>query len=334
MIKMPLAEIIEKIKEEGNVSEEVINQKIEDKMKQLSGLISKEGAAHIIANEYGVNLFTQVSGKLQIKNILVGMRDVETVGKAQQVSQVNEFQRKDGSKGKVASFLLADETGSVRIALWGAQADIAPQIKEGNVVKILGGYVRENRGTKEVHINENSKVILNPKDETVGEVKVISNRKSIKDLAEADNDAEIFGTIVQVFEPRFFEICPQCGKRARQKDNSFFCEVHNVVEPSHSYVLTLFMDDGTESIRTVFFRNQLNNLLNKSPEEILAYKEDIQKFDEIKKGLVGNQIKIVGRVKKNEMFNRLEFTAQRVFPNPDPGEEIKRLKDEAAVSDN
>ncbi|MFW9876291.1 MAG: DUF2240 family protein, partial [Candidatus Thorarchaeota archaeon] len=81
MIKIPFEDIISKIKEKSNLSEEEINSKIEQKTKQLSGLISKEGAAHIIANELGIKLFEDFSGKLQIKNIVTGMRDVETVGK-------------------------------------------------------------------------------------------------------------------------------------------------------------------------------------------------------------------------------------------------------------
>ena len=70
MIKIPLAQIIEKIKEHANISEDEINSKIKAKMEQLSGLISEEGAAHIISNELGIKLFEETSGKLQIKNRL------------------------------------------------------------------------------------------------------------------------------------------------------------------------------------------------------------------------------------------------------------------------
>ncbi len=81
MLKIPLQDIIEKIKKETSLPESQINQKIEQKLSQLAGLISKEGAAHIVANELGVKLLEAFQGKLQIKNILAGMRSVETVGK-------------------------------------------------------------------------------------------------------------------------------------------------------------------------------------------------------------------------------------------------------------
>src|SRR3989338_4657127 len=91
MIKIPYEQIIERIKTEANISESGIDDKINVKMKQLSGLISKEGAAHIVANEIGIRLFDAFSGKLQIKNIVPGLRNVDTVGKVLQVYELGDF---------------------------------------------------------------------------------------------------------------------------------------------------------------------------------------------------------------------------------------------------
>lgn len=330
MIKIPLSQIIEKIKEKANLSEEEINSKIKQKMEQLSGLISKEGAAHIIANELGIKLFEEISGKLQIKNILAGIRDVETVGKIQQISQINEFQRKDGTPGKVANLFIADETGSIRIVLWGSQTDVLKDLKEDDIIKIRSGYTRENNNRVEIHINEKSKIEINPEGETIGEVKkYTSTKKKINELEENDDNIELLGTIVQVFEPRFFEVCPQCNKRIRPRDEGFFCEEHNIVTPDYSYVLNTILDDGTETIRTVFFRKQAENLLELDQQKILEYKDAPEKFEEVKNNLLGNIIKVVGRTNKNELFDRLEFVTRLAFPKPDPKEELERLKTES-----
>jgi len=61
---------------------------------------------------------------------------------------------------------------------------------------------------------------------------------------------------------------------------------------------------------------------------MLEYKDNPEKFEEMKTELSGNIMKFVGRTTKNEMFNRLEFISQLVFPNPDPNEEIKVLNKE------
>jgi len=206
MIKIPYDQIIERIIKEADISKEDIDGKINDKMKQLSGLISKEGAAHIVANELGIKLFDAFTGKLQIKNIVAGLRNVETVGKVLQKYELREFTTNE-RQGKVASFVIGDETGTIRIVMWGSQAENINNLKQDMVIKLIGGYVKENNGTNEVHLNERSQLIMNPENEVIKDVKqYVSERKSIEKLTEKDNAVEILGTIVQVFEPRFFEV--------------------------------------------------------------------------------------------------------------------------------
>ncbi|MBU1704973.1 MAG: DUF2240 family protein, partial [Nanoarchaeota archaeon] len=170
MLQVPLDQIIEKIKEKSGLSEQDIKKKIDDKLKQLSGLISKEGAAHIIANELGIKLFEQTSGKLQVKNILAGMRDVEATVKVTNVFPITEFSRKDGTPGKVGSFIAGDETGTIRFVLWNEQTNLLDQLAPNTIIKIVGGYVKENQGRKEIHVNDRSKLLINPGGETIGDI--------------------------------------------------------------------------------------------------------------------------------------------------------------------
>jgi|TARA_B100000315_G_scaffold164578_1_gene153215 replication factor A1 len=328
MIKIPYEQIIERIKQEGKISESEINGKIDAKMKQLSGLISKEGAAHIVANELGIKLFDAFTGKLQIKNILAGLRNVETVGKVLQTYELREFKTNDRD-GKVASLVIGDETGTIRVVMWGEQAENIKNISKDMSLKIVGAYVKDNNGNIELHLNDRSKVILNPEGEIIKSVKqYTAERKTIDKLTENDGIVEILGTIVQIFDPRFFEICPQCSKRAKNAEGVFSCPEHNNIEPDYSYVLNLIVDDGTENIRTVFFRDSMEKLINSNKEKILMYKDNPEKFEEVKTELLGNIVKINGRVKKNLFFDRIEILANEVLLNPDPEEEIKRLDDE------
>lgn len=331
MIQIPYEDVVAKIKEKSGLSDSEIEEKISKKLEQLSGLISKEGAAHIIANELGIKLLEQVSGKLQIKNILAGMRNVETLGKAIQVFEVREFIREENI-GHVGSFIIGDETGTIRVVCWGDKAKEVNEIKEGDIIKVISAYVRENNGRKEIHLNDKSKLLVNPPGETVGEVKITAaaetKRKKIKDLTENDQNVELLGTIVQVFEPRFFEICPKCSSRALQKDDKFFCKQHDAVTPVYAYVFNVFLDDGTGNIRCVFFRNQADKLTGKGPEQMMKYKDSPELFEEVKNALLGDIIKITGRIKKNEMFDRLEFVTRQVDPNPNPEQELQRLKQE------
>lgn len=332
MINIPLPMIKEKILEKTDVTEEELTTKIKEKLDQLSGLISEEGAAHIIANELGVKLF-QTSGKLEIKNVLVGMRDVEVLGKVARKFEVRTFNTGERS-GKVGSFILADNTGTIRVTLWNDQADSMEKVKEGDTAVIKSAYVRSNNGKNELHLNDRSELLLNPKGveidvdiETAGVV-----RKKLTDLAETDDNVEVLATIVQAFEPRFFEVCPGCGKRAKQVEGGYECRTHGIVkEPDYAYVMNLFLDDGSDNIRTVLWREQTSKLLGMTDEEVLKFKDNPTEFEPLKNDLLGTIVKVSGRVNKNEAFERLELVANTIITDPDPAEEIAKLKEAATT---
>jgi len=329
MFKIPLEKVKEKIVKEAGLSDSELDNKIKQKMEQLSGLISEEGACHIIANELKITLYDGEENKVQVKDIKAGMRGVEVAGKVMRKYEVREFATGERS-GKVGSFVMGDETGMVRVTLWNDQADNLNKVNEGDIVQIKSAYVRENRGANELHMNDNSELEINPAGISIGEVKEEEarpelTRKKIKDLTETDTNVEILGTIVQVFDLRFFSVCPECNKRVYEREGKFSCGVHGDVSAKYNYVMNAFLDDGTENIRVVFWKEQTNRLLGKIDADVLKFKDDSTNFEEVKNDLLGNIVKLVGKVNKNEMFDRLEFNAQLVFPEPDPEEEINKL---------
>ena len=61
MFNLRYDEIVNKIIKEKGLTKEDIESRVNSKLQQLSGLISKEGAAHIVANELGVNLYEDIA---------------------------------------------------------------------------------------------------------------------------------------------------------------------------------------------------------------------------------------------------------------------------------
>jgi ssDNA-binding replication factor A large subunit len=333
MINIPIENILMKLKESG-LSEDDIEKKIKQKMDQLSGLISREGAAHIIANELGIKVVEKTSGRVKIKDVFTGMRNVEAVGKVTNVFDVREFQRSDGNSSKVGSFIIGDETGTIRITCWGNQADNVLKIKQNDIVKIVSAYVKENQGRKELHLNDNSKIIINPTGEVIGDISFESrefDRKKISDLNDNMMNIEIMGTVVGVDALRFFEVCPQCNKRARNKRDEYECEKHGVVQPDYSYVMNIILDDGTGNLRVVCFREMVEKCLGLDKKELLILK-DTPDLTPKKDSLLGKILKVKGRVKRNQMFDRLEFSCQDVDLNPDPYEEMDGLDKDLEVA--
>ena len=317
MIKIPKEMLIEKIKEKG-LTDAQIKSKVKDKLDQLSGLISEEGALHIIANELGVKVMDE--GKLKLKNVLAGMRSVDITAKILKIYEIREFSKGD-KKGKVGNFLIGDETGIMRVVAWNDKADFLSTLKEGVTIKIESGYTKENQGKTEIHLGDKSTVTLS--DEAISVQTKGNERKNISDLKENDDNIEIMGTIVQVFDPRFWPVDPLSGKKATEKDGEFFFEDKKIT-PDYSYVTNIFLDDGTENIRVVLWKNQAQKLFDMNHLDIVASKD--LGFEEKKNDLLGKIVKFTGKTNKNQMFDRIEFIAQIVDTNPNPQEEMERLK--------
>lgn len=321
MIQVPVKDIIIKICNASGLSEDEVKKKISEKVQTLYGLVSEEGAAHIIANELGIKIF-DVSGELKIKDILIGMKSVDVVGKVVRKYELREFNT-EKRKGKVANLSLADDTSSIRVVFWNNKTDDFNQIKEDDVIKIKGAYVRDNSGRKELHLGDNSHVIINPKGiQVTPRERPEYDKKHISELVDGMS-AEILGTIVQVFDMKFFEVCPKCNKRLRLKGEAFECDEHGVQQPTYNYILNVYLDDGTSNIRVNFWKAQSQKLLKLDDAGVQKFRNSTE-FEKYKTELLGNQIKLLGRAKTNIM-QRLEFTADVVFVDLNPEQEIEML---------
>ena len=319
MIKISYDDIIKKIRDEKKVSDEEINSKIDKKIEQLAGLISREGAAHIVAHEYGVKVFKE--GAMKINEVLSGMREVEINAKVLTVFGVVSF-KKESREGKVASFLVGDDSGKIRIVLWD-NSHISfienGQIREGSIIKIKNAYVKDNQnGFKELHLGEKSELILNPDNVEIKEISansvVFSNLtvKKINELSENDRSVAIRGAVVQVFEPRFYEMCSECNRKVVLEDGQHKCSVHGAVNLRYGIVSNFVLDDSTETIRIVAFREAAEKLFNLNNDELMAIRTNPGKFEEIKENLFGRLVEVKGRVTKNIIFDRLEINANTI----------------------
>ncbi|MBI4738623.1 hypothetical protein HY772_03540 [Candidatus Woesearchaeota archaeon] len=335
-MKLSFDEMVMKIKEKTGLSDELILNRVHKKSEELVGLVSKEGAAHIIANELGVDLLQDAQGPCLIKDIAAGMRSVEVVGKVQAIYDVIDFQSQKGP-GKVGSFLLADKTGVIRTTCWNAKTDDLKRVKVGDVVAVKNTYARENNGRVEVHLNDRSVLEVNPEGVIVESpvstspqgfqsASSLAVRKRIADIASDDLFVEVVGTVVQVFDPHFFEICPQCNKRARPRQETFACDEHGTVAPAYSCVLNLVLDDGSDNIRAVFFREQAAVVLGKSVDDLMLTRASRDALDALKGELMGHMLKVTSKVSQNQMFNRLELVVRSVVRDPDPDEELRLLQ--------
>ena len=137
--------LISIIEKKGKMENSKVNNLIDDKYAEFGGMITREAAAHLVAKGIGIELPKATGTKLQIKNIMAGMRGVNLVGRIFKISPVNEFQKKNGDKGRVANVFVSDGTGYTRVPLWNDQVDMVQEevINVGDAVEVVNAMTKE-----------------------------------------------------------------------------------------------------------------------------------------------------------------------------------------------
>lgn len=284
--------------------------------------------ANIEINPEDLEVKEPKSELVNISEIEEGLDSIKILGRVVDLSEISEFEREDGTSGKVGSLTIGDETGTVRVTLWGEKSKILEDIEKGNIIKIEEAYtVPGDYGGPEIHVEDRGEVKINPEtDRELPEVENIDtgiedvSRVSI-DKVEEGSQYKIRGTVVKVFERRpIFDVCPNCGRNLGSDGSEEICEnCDELVEPEYRAVINLILDDGTENIRVVSFGDRAEKLFGKTAEELSNSLSGGLETSEIYSDLdlEGKEILIMGSVQKDDYFDQLEIRAANVeFPNP------------------
>ncbi|MGM5480165.1 MAG: OB-fold nucleic acid binding domain-containing protein [Nanobdellota archaeon] len=326
-----------KILDSNKLTADELDAKLQEKLSSLGGLISEEGALHIIANELDIKTEKPAVSELKVKDILAGMRNVTTLAKVQKKYDIHTFGA--DKEGKVGNLFMADDTGRIKLTFWNDYVtNYFEKINEGDILEVKEAYTKENNGYVELHLGSNSKCTINPEGKTV-EVKEFTQRssletKKIKDITEQDQLVAITATIVQAYTPRFFKSCPECGKRLQQEDDEFTCPQHGKQEkPAYNYVMNLFLDDGTDNMRATLWKEQIQELLSMPEDQIISLQDDTDRLEEIKTDLLGTIIHGKGKIKKNNIYNNLEIVIFELNTDPDPTASASATEEKSSSTD-
>jgi len=87
---------------------------------------------------------------MKISELRVGMRRVDITAKVTEKGEVREVtSRYDGSKHRVATAVLSDDSGSIKLALWDENID---KVEPEDTVKIENGYVTTFMGEPQLNV--------------------------------------------------------------------------------------------------------------------------------------------------------------------------------------
>ncbi|MCA9487414.1 MAG: hypothetical protein KC516_00455 [Nanoarchaeota archaeon] len=287
--------VLERVSRQSGVSEEELERRVEAKRSKLSGLISKEGALQVIAAELGISFDNE---KLKIKELLPGMRKVNTVGKVITIYPIRTYKTKSGDEGKVANMIIADDTSNVKVVLWDTNhIDLIEkgEVGEKTVIEIISGSMRDG----EIHMGSFSELKKSSD--------ILNNVVTEKTVKEKPLSEILFGEsikvrafVVQSFLPRFFEVNPDTGKKLTDEERA----TGKIAEKRA--LINVVIDDGTENIRAVLFHENLKKLGFETIEDNPTLME------QQRENILGKEMVFVGNVRRNSYFGNNELVIEDV----------------------
>jgi len=325
--------LVERIATESDMSADEVRAAIEKKKKELAGLVSETGAAHIVANELGVKTLERARPAVRsIGELSENMREADIIGRVVRVFPPREFSRKDGSLGRVANIIIGDETGTIRVSFWDKGVEVIDHhgLEVGTPVKLVGGFIkRDNLDRIEMRFTTRSRIVVDPKNVEIppleklagggsgGSAPAPARRLLLRDAVPGDV-VRIRATVVQLFENNpLYEVCPSCGKRIRADvKGKFVCAEHGEQEPAYNMVVSATVDDGTNCLRAVFFRDNASDLLGLSVDDVRSEGEKagdmVAAVSRSVGTLLGRELLLEGRVRFNDISDRNELMVNRI----------------------
>jgi len=94
---------------------------------------------------------------MKINELKPGMKRVELQGRITEIGEVREVMTKFGEPGRVATAILEDDSGTIKLSLWNETIDT---VSVNNTVKIENGYVTSFRGETQLNVGRYGKLTV------------------------------------------------------------------------------------------------------------------------------------------------------------------------------
>ncbi len=242
----------------------------------------------------------EIGGDAQLADLQTGDRAVTI-----EVT-VLECERKtiDGRDGEtdILSGIFGDESGRLPFTNW----DPAPEIEDGDTVRIENAYVQEFRGVPEVNVSEFSTVTAIDREIDVG------SNTSTMDVGDAVAtggiyDVEVVGNLLAVRDGSgLIQRCPECY-RVVQKGQ---CRTHGDVDGIDDLRVKAILDDGTGTVTVVLDDELTERVYDGTLEDALEQAREAMDqevvADRIRERIVGREYRIRGHLSVDEYGANLD----------------------------
>jgi hypothetical protein len=139
-----------------------------DAKRQFFGtLFNDEVLTELVAFEMGISFTLPLRNvTFSFSHLVDGVRDVNFTATVEFVSPTYEFDREDGTKGKVVRVGVANSTGHVNLVLWDDNADATLNLGCGDLIRVSHAYTKKSvYGEVELFLGKNGEVAVEKRKE-------------------------------------------------------------------------------------------------------------------------------------------------------------------------
>jgi replication factor A1 len=187
-----IEEVFKKL--EGKLTPEEFRSKVEIKFIEMNGLCDSKTAALLVASEFGMN------ETVKIKDMTADKANIVFIAKVISVGDIKEFSRDNDSMGRVVNINLADDTGSIRAALWDEACDLVKigDIKMGQTFRVKG-YVKQGQRGIEINVGKGGGI-----EHIEKEMNVNIKPQKINEIKAGMNGLTVLGKVLDLGKVRTF----------------------------------------------------------------------------------------------------------------------------------
>ncbi len=253
-------------------------------------------------------------------------------GQIQTIEDQRTVNLRDGTQKNLLKFVFADETGAIRITLWGDQ--IRPDLQPGQAFRITGVMVKENSFSKQMEGNLTRSGTMEPSSKQFTTTHTVASptssqssgseeRTSITEI-QKDGFYTFKGTVIQ--ELKRITTYRACSKCNRKVDN---CRCPTPGTPVNRMILNLLLDDGKATIRGTLMGDTAEEFLGEPTDQVALMNEsgEIETLLQTKnRDLLGTDYIFHGKAKYSDYSESYEVNINR-FQILDPTREAREIID-------